>query len=175
MSELNDLYQEVILDHTRHPHNFGPLPGSDRNAEGYNPLCGDQISIHLKMEGDRIADIHFEGNGCAISKSSASMMTDVVKGKATAEVRGLFEYFQKMVTAANVGAGFHPRPQSHESGNDSAGPGQSTAPTGDDVDKLAVFSGVAEFPARVKCAILAWHTLKSALERPSMPLKVTME
>lgn len=142
MSELNDLYQEVILDHSRHPHNFGPLTDANRHAEGYNPLCGDQISVHLKMEGDRIADVHFEGNGCAISKSSASVMTDVVKGKAAADVQHLFTQFHNMVTG---------KPETLD----------------DASEKLAVFSGVSEFPTRVKCAVLAWHTLKSALEKSS--------
>jgi nitrogen fixation NifU-like protein len=142
MSDLTDLYQEVILDHSRHPHNFGPLVGADHEAKGYNPLCGDQVTIHLKMEGDLIEDIHFEGNGCAISKSSASVMTDAVKGKHKPEVQALFSTFQKMVT----------------------GHADPSAPVTDATEKLAVFSGVSEFPTRVKCAVLAWHTLKSALE-----------
>lgn len=140
MSELSDLYQEVILDHSRHPHNYGPLAGADLEAKGHNPLCGDQVRIMLKMDGDRIADIHFEGNGCAISKSSASVMTDAVKGQARAEVDRLFQRFHELVTR---------------------GPAAGT----DELDRLSAFAGVAQFPARVKCASLAWHTLKSALER----------
>lgn len=142
MSDLSDLYQEVILDHSRHPHNFGPLAAANREAKGYNPLCGDQVTVHLKMAGDVIEDIRFEGNGCAISKSSASVMTDAVKGKPKPEVQALFSTFQKMVT----------------------GHADASAPVTDATEKLAVFSGVSEFPTRVKCAVLAWHTLKSALE-----------
>lgn len=139
MSELNDLYQEVILDHSRHPHNFHAMEGASRQAEGYNPLCGDQVTVYLKLNGDRIEDISFQGSGCAISKSSASIMTDLVKGKTAAETAALFEKFRRLVT------------------------GESPAEP-DPTDKLAIFSGVSEFPTRVKCAVLGWHTLKSALE-----------
>jgi nitrogen fixation NifU-like protein len=147
MSELSDLYQEVILDHSRHPHNFGALTGANRKAEGYNPLCGDQVTVFLDFKDDKIQDIHFEGKGCAISKSSASVMTDVVKGKTKAEAAALFEKFRELVTAPKAEAL-------------------------DETDKMAVFSGVAQFPTRVKCAILAWHTLRSALEDKK---KVTTE
>jgi nitrogen fixation NifU-like protein len=139
MSELNDLYQEVILDHSRHPHNFHAMADATRKAEGYNPLCGDQVTVYLKLNGDRIEDVSFEGNGCAISKSSASVMTDIVKGKTKNEAATLFEKFRDMVT----------------------GDGKTPA---DSLDKLSVFSGVSEFPTRVKCAVLGWHTLRSALE-----------
>ena len=142
MSELSDLYQEVILDHSRHPHNYGTMPDASRRAEGYNPLCGDQLTLYLKLVGDKIEDIRFEGHGCAISKSSASVMTDVVKGKSKAEAAALFEKFRRLVTE----------------------PG---APALDETDKMAVFSGVSEFPTRVKCAVLSWHTLRSALENKS--------
>jgi nitrogen fixation NifU-like protein len=143
MSELRDLYQEVILDHNRRPRNFGPLEGANRTAQGHNPLCGDRLALHLQVEDDRIADVRFEGSGCAISKASASMMTDAVKGRTTAEADALFRTFHAMVTAA---------------------PG--TLPDIEALGKLAVFAGVAEFPARVKCASLAWHTLEAALHNP---------
>ncbi len=143
MSELSDLYQEVILDHSRHPHNYHAMADATRLAKGHNPLCGDEVTVYVKFADDKIQDISFEGHGCAISKSSASVMTDTVKGKTIGEFLELFEKFRAMVT---VGAGSHPRPPS------------------DPTDKLAVFSGVSEFPTRVKCASLAWHTLKSAME-----------
>ena len=139
MSELSDLYQEVILDHSRHPHNYGAMEGATRQAEGYNPLCGDQLTLYVKLEGDKIQDIRFQGNGCAISKSSASVMTDLVKGKSKAEASALFEKFRGLVT------------------------GETDAPM-EATDKMAVFSGVSEFPTRVKCAVLSWHTLRSILE-----------
>ena len=139
MSELSDLYQEVILDHSRHPHNYHVMDGATRQANGHNPLCGDQVTIFVKLADDKIQDVSFQGNGCAISKSSASVMTDEVKGKTLPEVFDLFQKFHRLVT-------------------------DTDAPKPDETDKLAVFSGVAEFPTRVKCASLAWHTLKSALE-----------
>lgn len=140
MSGLSDLYQEMILDHNRNPRNFHPLPDANRKAEGYNPLCGDQINLFLKLEGDVIRDISFEGSGCAISKASSSLMTSALKGKTKGEAERLFEKFHQMVTGPVGGA---------------ADP---------ELGKLAVFSGVCEFPSRIKCATLAWHTLKSALE-----------
>jgi len=139
MSELSDLYQEMILDHSRKPHNYHPMADATRKAEGYNPLCGDQVTIYVKLDKDRIREISFEGNGCAISKASASVMTDVLKDKTSDEARAMVETFRRMVTDRNF-----PKPA--------------------ETDKLAVFSGVAGFPTRVKCAVLAWHTLKSALE-----------
>ncbi|HCU24693.1 MAG TPA: SUF system NifU family Fe-S cluster assembly protein [Deltaproteobacteria bacterium] len=139
MSELSELYQEVILDHNKQPRNFHKMEAPDRQAEGYNPLCGDQLSVYLKMQGDKIEDISFLGSGCAISKASGSMMTASVKGKTEREVEALFEKFHQMVT----------------------GKPHAEAPEG--LGKLAVFSGVCEFPSRVKCASLAWHTLRSAL------------
>jgi nitrogen fixation NifU-like protein len=141
MSELKDLYQDVILDHNRHPRNFGPLPGADHEAEGYNPLCGDRITVRLKLEGDVIRDIRFEGSGCAISTASASVMTESLKGKTVAEARALFGTFHALVTGKAKGEA-------------------SIATLG----KLAVFSGVSEFPVRVKCATLCWHTTQSALD-----------
>lgn len=146
MSELRDLYQEVILDHNKKPRNFRRLENATHTAEGYNPLCGDHISLSLRLDGDRIREIGFEGSGCAISKASSSVMTSEVKGKSLSEVEDLFNKFRKMVTGR---------------------PGDSV-PEG--VGKLQVFSGVCEFPARVKCATLAWHTLKSAFEGKLEPV-----
>ncbi len=141
MSDLRELYQEVILDHNRRPRNFQKLEGANRTAEGYNPLCGDQITVYLRLEDGVIKSISFQGSGCAISKASASIMTATLKGKTAAEAEGLFEAFHKMVTA-DLSVKF-----------DSL-----------EVGKLAAFSGVREFPVRVKCATLPWHTLHAALE-----------
>jgi nitrogen fixation NifU-like protein len=140
MADLRDLYQELILEHSKAPRNYRELQGADHKAEGYNPLCGDHFIVFLQMEGDRIRDVTFQGSGCAISKASASMMTQSLKGKTKAEAEKLFERFHKVVTG--------------QGGN------------GDqrELGKLAVFSGVSEFPTRVKCATLAWHTLEAALE-----------
>ncbi|MEZ4752110.1 MAG: SUF system NifU family Fe-S cluster assembly protein [Bdellovibrionota bacterium] len=139
MSELRDLYQQVIIDHSKRPRNFGSLEGANKSANGHNPLCGDKISVHVLTDGDRVKDIRFEGSGCAISTASASMMTEMVKGKSVEEAEKIFKNFHALVTA--------------ESGADE-----------DTLGKLAVFSGVREFPMRVKCATLAWHTLHGALE-----------
>ena len=141
MSDLRDLYQEVILDHNRRPRNWGAIAAPDRAADGYNPLCGDKLRLTLRMDGDRIADLKFEGSGCAISKASASLMTDLVKGKTMPDAEDLVDKLQAMVTAPME------RPE------------EAAA-----LGKLAVLSGVREFPARVKCATLAWHTLRAALE-----------
>jgi nitrogen fixation NifU-like protein len=140
ISELSGLYQEVILDHAKRPRNFRALDAADGHADGYNPLCGDKVTIYVKLVDDRITDISFQGSGCAISTASASLLTETLKGKTRAETEALFESFHDLVT------GKPPRP--------------GIAPT---LGKLAVFSGVWEFPVRVKCATLAWHTLKSAL------------
>ena len=147
MSDLHDLYQEVIVDHSKRPRNFGKLEGATRDAEGYNPLCGDQITVYLELEGDVIRNISFQGAGCAISKASASMMTTSVKGKTRVEAEALFERVRQMLTRE-----LDTRVNSHELG------------------KLAVLSGVCEFPARVKCASLAWHTLNAALEAKKEPV-----
>lgn len=147
MSQLDDLYQEIILDHTKRPRNFGPMADADRKAEGYNPLCGDRVTVYLKLDGDRIRDIKFQGAGCAISTSSASLLTESVKGKTTAEAEVLFERFHKLVTGKS----------DPDEDPDSYG-------------KLAVFSGVSEYPARVKCASLCWHTLHSALGGSAEPV-----
>lgn len=141
MSDLRELYQQVILDHNKQPRNFKRLEGANRTAEGYNPLCGDQITVYLQMEDDVIHNIGFQGSGCAISKASASMMTTSVKGKTKAETEFLFERFHEMVTGK-----LDPTANLH------------------DLGKLAVFSGVSEYPIRVKCATLPWHTLRTALE-----------
>ena len=140
MSDLRALYQDVILDHSKHPHNFRAMAEATRSAQGYNPLCGDKVTLYVKLEGDRIADVSFQGTGCAISTASASLMTQALKGKTRAEAEALFAKFHDFVTGK--------APQ-----------GQPGAELG----KLAVFSGVTEFPVRVKCATLVWHTLRSAL------------
>lgn len=151
MSDLRDLYQEVILDHNRRPRNFGVLEDANRSADGYNPLCGDRLRVTARVEDDRIADVRFQGSGCAISKASASVMTEVVKGKTVEEVDRLFERFHQMVTAP-LGT-----------------------PVAEDLGKLAVFAGVAEFPVRVKCASLAWHTLRAALHEPGSTTSTELE
>ncbi len=136
--ELQDLYQEVILDHNKRPRNFRVLDGG-RQAEGYNPLCGDRFTVYLQIDNGLIKDVSFQGSGCAISKASASLMTESVKGKSIEEAKATFDEFQKMLT------------------------GPTDAPT-DTLGKLTVLAGVRQFPVRVKCASLAWHTLKSAVE-----------
>lgn len=140
MSDLSDLYGDVILDHNRKPRNFQKLADANRMAKGHNRLCGDQLTVYLKLEGDAIKDISFEGSGCAISKASASIMTSAVKGKTRAEAEALFEKFHGMVT------------------------GEKGTQLDPQLGKLVVFSGVCEYPARVKCASLAWHTLRGALD-----------
>ncbi len=140
MTALRELYQEVILDHNKSPRNFRKMESPDRKVEGYNPLCGDHYTLFLKMEGDIIKDISFEGAGCAISKASASVMSSVVKGKSKAEAEAMFSSFHKLVKGV-------------------LDPSENL----DRLGKLAAFSGVSEFPARVKCASLAWHTLHAAL------------
>ena len=141
MADLRDLYQELILEHSKAPRNYRELKSADRKAEGYNPLCGDRFTVYLQMEDDFIRDIGFQGSGCAISKASASMMTQTLKGKTKDQALKLFERFRENVTG-----------QARGNGNLV------------DLGKLAVFSGVSEFPARVKCATLAWHTAKAAME-----------
>ena len=140
-SDLRDLYQEVILDHNKRPRNFRVMDDADHRAEGHNPLCGDRVTVFVRLDGDRIEDVSFQGNGCAISKASASLMTDSVKGQSLGDVDALFRDFQSMVTA----------PPDTEIETDGLG-------------KLAVFAGVREFPSRVKCASLAWHALRAALK-----------
>lgn len=145
MNELSDLYQEVILDHNRRPRNFHKMKDADHQADGHNPLCGDKITVYLSMDGDKVSDLSFEGSGCAISKASASMMTEALKGKTLAEIRVLFGAFHYMITG--------------QSGAACSGDGGMP-----DIGKLVVFGGVREFPVRVKCATLAWHTLRAAIE-----------
>jgi nitrogen fixation NifU-like protein len=143
VSELRELYQQVILDHNKSPRNRRALDGA-QTADGHNPLCGDLVRIYVKLDGDRIVDVGFEGDGCAISTASASMMTESLKGKTLEEFRAIFSEFHNMVTGS---------------------PGEH-APTAA-LGKLAVFGGVCEFPLRVKCATLAWHTLLAALDESS--------
>ena len=140
MSDLRELYQQVILDHNRNPRNFKELPNATKRVEGYNPLCGDHYTLFVDFDGELIRDIAFTGSGCAISKASASVMSSTVKGKSKDEANQLFDTFHRLVTGDS-------------SGLDAA-----------DLGRLAAFSGVSEFPARVKCATLAWHTLRNALE-----------
>ncbi len=142
--ELSDLYRDVILDHNRRPRNFGGLAGADATIEGFNPLCGDRLTLRLKLADERIADLRFEGQGCAISTASASLMTEAVKGKSRAEALALFERVHALLT-------------------------DDAAPVDEDLGKLAALSGVREFPARVKCASLCWHTLVSALNAVASP------
>jgi nitrogen fixation NifU-like protein len=141
MSELDELYQEVILDHNKSPRNYRTMANANRKAQGYNPLCGDQVTVYVQLDDGIIKDISFQGSGCAISKASASLMTSALKGKSESEAKQLFENVHRMLTGEPGGNG-------HE----------------EDVGKLAILSGVCKFPARVKCASLAWHTVNSALK-----------
>jgi nitrogen fixation NifU-like protein len=138
--DLKDLYRDVIVDHNRHPRNFGKLEPADTCAEGHNPLCGDQLSMYVALDGERLREVKFEGKGCAISMASASLLTEAVRGKSRNEVRQLFDAVHALLTRHDV----QPDPN---------------------LGKLAALSGVREFPARVKCASLCWHTLNAALER----------
>jgi nitrogen fixation protein NifU and related proteins len=141
MSDLKELYREIILDHNRSPHNFKKMEDADCSVEGYNPLCGDHYTIYVKMNGDTISEITFQGSGCAISKASASVMSTVLKGKTRAEAEVWFEKFHHLVLGD-----------------------MAKEIKVDELGKLAAFAGVSEFPARVKCAILPWHTMKNAIE-----------
>ena len=140
MSELNELYQETILEHNKNPRNFRDIADADRFADGKNPLCGDALRVYVKMDGDKVSDVAFKGSGCAISKASASMMTQTVVGKTKEEAEQLFDEFHKMVTG-----------------------GLDVESDENHLGKLKIFAGVLEFPARVKCASLSWHTLNAAL------------
>jgi len=144
MSDLRELYQEVILDHNRSPRNRGALADANRRAEGHNPLCGDRVAVFVRVAGDTIEEVRFDGEGCAISTAAASLMTQMLKGKTVAEAKRIFEAYQRMVTGGATDAGL--------------------------LEKLAVFRGVREFPMRVKCATLAWHTLEAALDRHEDPV-----
>ncbi len=139
MSDLQELYQEIVVDHSKSPRNFGQLEDATCDAEGYNPLCGDRVKLFVKMEDDRLAALRFQGSGCAISTASASILTETLKGKTRAEAEQLFQRFHALVT------------------------GTAPAASSAELGKLAVFSGVSKYPVRVKCAILVWHTLKAAL------------
>jgi nitrogen fixation NifU-like protein len=147
-SELRDLYQEVILDHNRKPRNFRKLTSPTRGAEGYNPLCGDRVTVEIALEGDMIRDVGFQGSGCAISRASASLMTADIKGKPVAEAEAAFARFRAMLTE-------------NPAGGDAAAA---------QLGKLAVFEGVREFPSRIKCATLPWHTLHAALAGQTEPV-----
>jgi nitrogen fixation NifU-like protein len=147
-AELRELYQEVILDHTRNPRNLRELPGANRKAEGFNPLCGDKATVFLSLEDGVVKDASFVGKGCSISTASASLMTEAVKGKRVEEVEGLFERFHGLVT----------------------GDPKTAEERGAGLGKLAAFAGVCEFPMRVKCASLAWHTLRAALHGEGQPV-----
>jgi nitrogen fixation protein NifU and related proteins len=138
--DLKELYRDVILDHNKHPRNFGRLEPADAHADGHNPLCGDRLSVFVKLDGDRVADLRFEGKGCAISTASASLMTEAVKGKDKAAIGQLFGKIHHLLT-------------------------QQDAVPGAELGKLAALSGVREFPSRVKCASLCWHTLNAALDK----------
>jgi nitrogen fixation NifU-like protein len=144
--DLKDLYRDVIVDHNRRPRNFGKLDPADAHADGHNPLCGDRLTVYVNLDGERIADAKFDGSGCAISVASASMLTEAVKGKSKAEVKALFDDVHALLTQ-------------HDATVDPAKLG-----------KLAALSGVREFPARVKCASLCWHTLNAALDRAAEPV-----
>jgi nitrogen fixation protein NifU and related proteins len=141
MSELSELYQQVILDHNKKPRNFHKMEAANRKAEGYNPLCGDQLMVYLDLEDEVVRDISFEGSGCAISKAAASMMTQALKGKTCQEAEALFQEFHRMVTGEL---------------------NEETEPN--HLGRLTIFSGVKDFPARVKCATLSWHTMHAALK-----------
>lgn len=140
MSDLRDLYREVVIDHSKRPRNFRTMEGEHRTARGYNPLCGDRVAVHVKIEDGRLSDVSFEGSGCAISTASASIMTEALKGKTTSEAQAIFRAFHDLVTT-----------------------GSSGTPDAPPLGKLAVFSNVSDYPARVKCATLVWHALNSAL------------
>jgi nitrogen fixation protein NifU and related proteins len=148
MDDLNDLYQQVILDHCKHPRNFGVMPQPSRTAQGHNPLCGDQLSLFLRMEGEVIREARFTGSGCCISKASASLLTESLKDRTREEAQALFESVRDMIT---------------------------TGKSASNVGKLAVFAGVHKFPARVKCAILPWHAVLAALEGKNEPVTTERE
>jgi nitrogen fixation protein NifU and related proteins len=141
MSDLRELYQDLIIDHSKRPRNFRVLETANHSSEGYNPLCGDKVTVFLELEDDCVKNVSFQGSGCAISTASASVMTESVKGKTLAQVEALFDVFHKLVTGKPPDGGTTP-----------------------ELGKMAVFSGVSEFPVRVKCATLAWHTLHAALQ-----------
>lgn len=140
MADLRELYQELILDHSKKPRNYRDMPNANRKVEGFNPLCGDHFTVYMDLEGETVKDVSFQGSGCALSKASASMMTQALKGKTRADAEALFDRFHDLVT------------------------GKTSDADAESLGKLAVFSGVSEFPVRVKCASLAWHAMKAAVE-----------
>lgn len=145
-NDLATLYQDIIIDHNKSPRNFGELPPPRREADGYNPLCGDRLSVYLKLDGDRISDVSFDGSGCAISVASASLMTEALKGRTVAEAEALFNRMHALLTGSDEGGG--------------------------DIElgKLEALAGVRAYPSRVKCAMLAWHTVQSALHDEHKPV-----
>ncbi len=145
MMDLRELYQDIILDHGRHPRNFRPIENPTHSAQGYNPLCGDRVTVYLTLDGDRVADVSFQGRGCAISTAAASLMTEVLKGKTVAEARALFAQFHARVTGGEPTA-------------------ELSEPLAEEMDRLEPLTGVKAFPARVKCATLSWHALEAALK-----------
>ena len=147
MSEINELYQEMILEHNRKPRNFSVMDEATCESEGFNPLCGDRITVYLKIQGDVIEDISFQGSGCAISTASASMLTGSLKGKTKSEAESVFEAFHKLVNGKSLDESEIQR-----------------------IGKMTVFSGVSEYPTRVKCATLAWHTLRAGLSGSEKPV-----
>jgi nitrogen fixation NifU-like protein len=142
--DLKDLYRDIIVDHNRHPRNFREMADADRRADGFNPLCGDKLTVYVRLDGDRIADVSFHGSGCAISVASASLLTESIKGKTIADAEQLFQQMHRLLTRDDAGIDV------------------------DSLGKLGALSGVREFPARVKCASLCWHTLDAALHRQDM-------
>lgn len=152
MMDLRELYQDIILDHGRHPRNFRKIEKPTHSAQGHNPLCGDRVTVYLTLDGDRIADVSFEGRGCAISTAAASLMTEVLKGKAIADARALFAQFHARVTGGKPGA-------------------ELSEPLAEEMDRLEPLTGVKAFPARVKCATLSWHALEAALNGVGTPVK----
>ena len=149
LDDLTELYQQVILDHSKAPRNFGKLENANRSAQGHNPLCGDQVTLYLHMEGDSVKDISWQGSGCAISRASASLLTSAIKGKSRGEVTALFDKVRALVTTGKGGDA--------------------------DLGKLAVFAGVYKFPARVKCAILPWHAAVAAMNEPGATVSTESE
>lgn len=145
MDDLRDLYQEMILDHYKNPRNFHSMEGANRHAEGYNPLCGDRVTVYLLVENDTITDVSFEGSGCAICTASTSVMTELLKGRSFGEAEALFTSFRDLVTS-------------------------DPSATVENMGKLAAFTGVREYPVRIKCATLPWHTMLSALENKDEPV-----
>jgi nitrogen fixation NifU-like protein len=153
--DLRELYQDIILDHGRHPRNFRAMTRPSHFAHGHNPLCGDKVTVYLKLEGDRVADVSFEGRGCAISTASASLMTEILKGKTLAQAEALFKSFHAKVTGG--------------------GPVETPPELADDAERLEPLTGVKTYPARVKCATLAWHAFEAAAKSGALGVSVKTE